>query len=74
MSTTIYVVMVDNRHRDTEPFLFTDGDAAIAYAEQRALDLDDEPDAEPVDGWLYSAVCGNEGDAVWVLAKTVDQP
>lgn len=25
-----------------------------------------------VDGWLYSATCGNEGDSVWVLEKELD--
>jgi hypothetical protein len=70
--STVYVVMVDDRHADTEPWLFSSEDTAMAYARRVARDWLVE-DAAP-EGWLYYAKHPVEEDAVWVLAKTLDDP
>lgn len=71
---TVYVVMIDDRHTDTDAEVFSTADAAIEYARQIAIGYarnPDDIDEEPVDGWLYHATYSGESDSVWVLAKTV---
>lgn len=68
----LYVVIVDDRHADPEPYLFSTEEAAMSYARQTAQDWLVE--AETPDGWLYYATHRSEGDSVWVLAKAVDDP
>lgn len=82
--TTIYVVMVEDRHTDTEAHLFSTPEKAIAYA-QGVLD-DNSDSAEYVDpddarmsdedlaaaGWLFYGCYSSEGDCVWVTPATVD--
>ena len=76
---TVYVAMIDDRHGDPEPFLFSSPDQAIAYARAQAMEYNHheegfkEHDPPPV-GWLYYATYSTEGDSVWVLSKTVDDP
>lgn len=81
---TIYVVMVNDRHTDTEAHLFSTPEKAIAYA-QRVLD-DNGGSAEAVSpedarmsgddltvaGWLFYGCYSTEGDCVWVLPADVD--
>jgi hypothetical protein len=69
----VYVVMMADRHADPEPEVFTDQDAAIAYARKfaeggahRPGDLEEH---EPPPGWLYYATYSSESDSVWVLTK-----
>jgi predicted alpha-1,6-mannanase (GH76 family) len=71
--TTIYVAMVDDRHRDPEPHLFTTAAAAIAYARERAEGWLVEDDAGDDISWLYYATHRTESDAVWVVAKELQQ-
>jgi hypothetical protein len=67
---TVYVVMMDDRHADPEPEVFTDQDAAIAYARKFAEGNGREVDEhEPPPGWLYYATYSVESDSVWVLTK-----
>lgn len=67
----VYVVMVDDRHADTEPHLFSSKDAALDFARRRADGwLVEQP--EPPEGWLYYAYHPTEGDAIWVVRKTLD--
>lgn len=77
MADRVYVVMVDDRHDDPEPFVFTTAEAAIEYARQTAIDSATRPDdveEEPApDGWLYHARYSVEGDAVWVIEKELDR-
>ena len=72
---TVYVAMIEDRHTDPDPVLFSTAEAAIEHARTEALRLaghEDFIEEEEVDGWLYSATCGNEGDSVWVIEKEVD--
>lgn len=70
----IYVVMVEDRHTDTEAEVFTTAEAAIAYAEEYVTEqldrwpwVDDDPE-EP-EGWLWYRAYSPEGDCVWVVEK-----
>lgn len=74
MSKTLYVVMVNDRHCEPEPELFTTAEQAIAYARSEAEQYartPDDIDETPIRGWLYHASWGAEGDSIWVIAKTV---
>lgn len=68
----VYVAMIDDRHTDTEPYVFTTPDAAIAYAQGAASDGahdDADIEEETIVGWLYYARYSDEGDSVWVIEK-----
>lgn len=74
----IYVAMVNDRHDDPEPFLFTTAQAAVDFARKYATDSVKRPEdfeethvGLPSD-WLYSATFSVEGDSVWVLKKATD--
>ena len=74
MPTTLYVAMIADRHTDPEPYLFETAEQAIAFAQAKAREGARTPDAveeSDIDGWLYHASYSQEGDAVWVLTKTV---
>jgi len=74
---TIYVVMVQDRHTDTEPWVFDTAKAAIAAARQLAQELARRTEdyvEKPVAGWLFHARYSFEGDAVWVVAKELNAP
>lgn len=73
-TTTVYVAMVNDRHTDPEPHVFTTAQAAIDYARATA-----HQNARPglpveydIDAWLYHASYSTEGDSVWVLETTMD--
>ena len=71
----IFVVMVNDRHCDPEPYLFGTAEAAIGYARTAATEYARTPgDVEetPVNGWLFHARYSAEGDSVWVLEKELD--
>lgn len=73
--TPYYVAIVNERHSDTEPYLFITAEAAIAFARKEAAEYARTPeDVEESDikGWLYYATWGNEGDCVWVIEKTFE--
>lgn len=70
--TTVYVAMICDRHADPEPYVFTNPDAAIAFAKREAEEgarVLDNIVEEPIQGWLYHARYSPEGDAVWVVEK-----
>ena len=67
----LYVVMVNDRHTDPEPWLFSSEDVAMAYARRVARDWLVEQ-VGGADGWLFHAQHPTEGDAIWVTRKTVD--
>lgn len=74
---TVYVAMICDRHTDPEPYVFTTAEAAIDYARSCAVACAREPEdveESAIDGWLYHATYSEEGDSVWVIAKTLDQP
>ena len=74
---TVYVVVVEDRHVDVEFEVFTDQDAAVAYARKCAQEgadavwhrevVEHNPDA--VEGRLYYATYSVEDDSVWVVPK-----
>jgi hypothetical protein len=73
----IYIAMVNDRHVDSEPYAFSTAEAAIAYARATAESYarsTEDIEEEPVKGWLYHATYSVEGDSVWVLEKTLDDP
>jgi hypothetical protein len=74
---SIYVAMVADRHTDPEPHLFSNPVTAVQFARAEAVRLARGNEAlieeDDVDGWLYSAVIGEEGDSVWVIGKDVDE-
>lgn len=67
----LYVVMVNDRHTDPEPHLFTTEDAALGYARETARGWLVEY-LGGADGWLYYAQHPTESDSIWVLKKMVD--
>jgi hypothetical protein len=71
--TTVYVVMVNDRHRDPEPYVFSTEEEALAYARETARDWLVEY-LGGHDGWLYYAQHPSENDNVWVVAKSLDDP
>jgi hypothetical protein len=74
----IYIVMVNDRHNDPEPWPYTEAGRALLAAEAEAMRLAGgdwskvEVASPPADGWAWSAVIGSEGDSVWVVAKEMD--
>jgi hypothetical protein len=72
----LYVVMIDDRHIDREPYVFDTPEAAIAAARQIAEDHAAHPEPreeETIEGWLFYLRYGVEGDAVWVVEKTLNE-
>ena len=82
---TIYVVMVEDRHADTDAHLFSTPEKAITYA-QSVLDENSEsaayldPDIARMSderlaraGWLFYGCYSTEGDCVWVLTAEIDE-
>ena len=70
--TKIYVAMICDRHADPEPYVFTNLDAAIAYARREAEEGARVPEnivEETIPTWHYFARYSPEGDAVWVVEK-----
>lgn len=73
----VYVAMVNDRHIDSEPYVFTTAEAAIAYARAAAHEnahARADVEEQAVDGWLYYANYSPEDDSVWVVEKEVDAP
>jgi cell division protein YceG involved in septum cleavage len=72
----VYVTMIEDRHSDPEPYVFSTAEAAIAYARACAREYAHSPDdvqETNVEGWLYSATYSVEGDSVRVVEKTIDE-
>ena len=70
----VFVAMVDDRHRDPEPYVFDTAPEAVGFAERYAADNASDGftvEVEPVDGWLYCARFTIEGDSVWVLERRI---
>lgn len=79
----IYVVIVQDRHTNTQAHLFREKEVAIQYAhiiaddydypEEEAEGNEDVMDATSLEeaGWLFYRALSSEGDCVWVLPRTV---
>ena len=72
---TIYVVIIEDRHTDTEVRLFSTSKKAIAFAEDYLANQGDGGDVHPEDarmsaerlkaaGWLFYGCYSTEGDCV----------
>jgi hypothetical protein len=76
--TTVYVAMINDRHADPEPKVFSTAEAAINYARSWAQDHALHPSdfaESDVEDWLYYAsYSASEGDSVWVVERTIDAP
>lgn len=81
----IYVTMVQDRHTDTEPYLFSTLEKAVAFAKGIIEDYAhqfgsrlNQPDEVMTEeelaraGWLFYGRFSVEGDCVWVLPVEVD--
>jgi hypothetical protein len=68
----IYVVMVDDRHKDPQAHLYLDESAAIDAARAAAAEmgLAEQPTPAADDPWRFLAT-GPEGDGVWVVGQEV---
>lgn len=71
MTSTLYTVMVNDRHKDPEAKVFTTKEAAIAYARDVAEGMGLVDDH--IDEWLYYASHKTEDDAVWVVETELNQ-
>ncbi len=72
----IYLVLIEDRHTDTQAFPFSTAEAAIAYARVVATERarEEGPREGKVTGWLYYAVYAGDSDCVWVIEKELDSP
>lgn len=69
----LYVVMVNDRHKDPEPYVFSTEDAAVDFARETARGWLVEH-LGGHDGWLFYAQHPTEDDSIWVLRKVADDP
>lgn len=79
--TTLYVMVVNDRHTDPTPFVFSGREQAVDAARKHFGDRfdsrnadDDELGEQEIDGWLYYAKWSHEGDDVWVVERQLDGP
>ncbi len=79
--TSVCVVMINNRHDDPKPYVFTDPGRAVEFAKKTAREMAShgaagqcEVDERPVAGFLYHATFCAEGDDLWVVERRVDDP
>lgn len=72
----IYVVILEDRHYDTDVELFTSLDLAIARAKEIAKEhagyYHTEPVEEKAGYWLYYSRFSSEGDNVHVIMRRLD--
>lgn len=71
----VFVAMINDRHSNPEPYVFSTADAAIDFARDEALSRASRPgdfEERAIGGWLYHATYSGEGDSVWVVEKNLD--
>lgn len=77
----VYVVIIKDRHSDTEVQVFSDPDIAVNKARELAKEycrhLEDFEESKlnnymTQDGWLYHAVYSCEGDNIRVVKRVVN--
>lgn len=78
--TTCYVAIWDDRHTDTEVFIFSDKMAAIEWARKMVREYDREGglseemnEAMIHSGWVYYGVYSCEGDNIRVEKCLIDK-
>jgi hypothetical protein len=77
----LFLVLIEDRHTDPEPHIFTDREQAISYARERAEDYNIDPEDEELgEAWhenadfFLSIVCTHEGDSILVYEVEVTAP
>ena len=83
-SADVWVVLIEDRHFDTEALPFSTEDAATAAARDAATQNARDPgdvdrgaelnEAMRGDGWVLYLPYGTEGDCVRVVKRRMDQP
>ncbi len=79
MDKNIFIVIVEDRHTDTEAFVFENKDVAISEARAAAKEYSNqnehyvEKDYGRDDGWLFYAEYSSEGDNVRVVASVLNK-
>ena len=76
----IYIVIIEDRHDDTEAIPFLNATTAICYAKKKAREYcrheedygESLNDAMKGDGWLWHATYSCEGDSVRVIERDTD--
>ena len=74
----IYIVMIDEKHSDTEAHLFSAPESALEYARAMVRWYAGERNKDKIEetevaGWLYSAWV-EDSFSIWVVAKELDDP
>ena len=71
--TTVFLVIVEDRHTEASVEVFASRAGAIARAVHIVSEYDYEPDEpdEPIAGWIFHATLSREGDYVRVEASDV---
>jgi len=67
----VFVFIGEDNHIDVQVEVFTTFELAKAYCEEWLKDEDDVEESN-IDGWLYHATYGCEGDSVRIESKTID--
>jgi hypothetical protein len=79
MRLIVYILMVADRHYDTEAIPFESKESAVAEAERRIV-LTYSPPSEQDrklndlmirDGWMFYCNCGEDGPCFWVVRSEV---
>jgi hypothetical protein len=73
----LFLVLIEDRHTDPEPHIFTDREQAIAYARERAGFYDIDPEDDELgemwhggEGFFFAIQCTHEGDSIVVFQVT----
>lgn len=80
MSTEVFVAILEDRHCDTEVYVFSVEAEAVEFAKEmaeefsRGDEIDEEMNAEMVkDGWVYRGCYSCEGDSIHVVKRILDE-
>lgn len=70
----IYVVIWEDRHTDTDAFVFSTAEKAIEFAKAKAREYDRYGyfEEKVIKGWLYYACYSTEGDNLRVIECEMD--
>lgn len=70
----IYIVIWQDRHTDTEAFVFSTAEKAIEFAKTKAGEFDRYGyfEEKVIKGWLYYVCYSCEGDSLRVIESEMD--
>lgn len=72
--TTLYALVINDRHLSTQVRLFAVAEAAVAELQEFAADAEWPVDDPAVGGWLASCGHPTEGDHAFVIPVVVETP